>query len=620
MRPRIILCSVLFLLSVKPLLAATIGLGIPSPGGQVPSAIMPTLPTSGTTITAFPYDPINIATPVWADGASQYYVDSNHASCDDANNSGRGSDTLPRCTIPGIANNDWALAAGSQVFIKGDGASYGNGANFDELRFTGTAADPVWLIGLSTESEPRWTNQPQMDYERVLSGEGGTMTHVIFHNLHWHSEDPNDHRFLIDSYAGGDPFEYITFRQSTCSGAGLTVDGGVIAETSRRCISLRADYTNPIKFVVIHDMDMFGVGRWVDDYSTSKDMHAVQIEGPVYYFWIMNSRIFHMQGDSFQCSNSNKWDFDKYSRPHYIYIGQNEFYENYENGYDSKGCYHVVFSENYVHDFYNSVKPANASGIITAQDNESHIGDAYAWFLNNRIERTGDAFAYKGTQDDAFPYVLGNIAVNLSGVSALPIEGRCYTRSSGPPSTCGNGTYMAMNTFDCGRTQGAARATRSGLSSDPLISFENENQEITFIGNIFNNCTQADNDSQRSNGSPHGYESINANFILTYKYNVDYRDFSYEIQLSRYTDIQEGNLLNVNPGLTNPTNDLTTGDYRPKVGSMARRLVTVEPAAYSLFESMYGHSIRQDLDGVTWEAGAVLTPGAYQSLPLAPVN
>jgi len=585
---------------------AGLGLGIPAPDGQVPADIMPTLPNSENQISAFPYDPISLETPSWVNGPKQYYVDSS-INCDDTNNSGRGSETSPRCTLPNVAKNgSWQLEAGSQVFIKGNGATYGNQGDIVEMRLEGTAAEPVWVIGINDPSTPRWTNQPLMDYERFQSGPGGTVTHTIFHNLHFHS-DTDDFRGAFESSDGGDLHEYITLRHLSCSGSGLKNIGGVESKQSRRCFRVQASENNPIRFVFLYDLDIFGLGRWVDDFDTDKDMHGLQLQGPVYYYWLMNSRVYHNQGDSIQCSNSNIFDFKHSTRPHYVYIGGNEFYENYENGYDSKGCYHVIFSENYVHDFYNAIKPANSTAITTAQDGESYLGDNFAWFVNNRLENVGDAFFYKGTEDDAFSSILGNIAVNITGNAAFPIEGRCTTNGR-MISTCGDGMFAALNTIDCGQNTAAVRANRSGGSNDPAISDADKNAEISFIGNVFYDCTESPNDST----STHGFEHSNSNWILTYSYNVDYRTFSDAIALSKFNDTEIGNLTNIDPLITNPTNDLSTGNYEIQPGSQARRLITTEPSVYSLFSDMYGLDIRKDLNGKTWKPGSVLTPGAYQ--------
>ncbi|MFT4713611.1 MAG: hypothetical protein ACJAVI_004526 [Candidatus Azotimanducaceae bacterium] len=582
-----------------------LGLGIPAPNGNVPADIMPTVPSSANQIAAFPYDPRTIAAPVWVDGPKQYYVDSSIA-CDDNNNGGRGSETSPRCTLPNVTNNRWQLDAGSHVFIKGNGATYGNKDDIIEMKMPGTANDPIWILGVSDPSTPRWTNQPLLNYERFQSGDAGTVTHVLFDNVHFNSAT-DDFRGAFESVDGGGKHEYITLRHLTCTGSGLTTEGGVASDQSRRCFRFQASENNPVRFIFLFDLDIFGLGRWVDDFDTDRDMHGLQLQGPVYYYWLMNSRIFHNQGDSIQCSNSNIFDFKHATRPHYVYIGGNEFYENYENGYDSKGCYHVVFSENFVHGFFNAIKPANATAITTAQDGESYLGDNYAWFLNNKLENVGDAFFYKGTEDDAFSYILGNLAVNITGDAAFPIEGRCTTNGN-QISTCGDGMYAALNTLDCGKNSGAVKANRNGGSSDPAITDAEKNADISFVGNVFFDCTDSPNDSS----SPHGFENSNSNWSLTYNYNVDFRTFGGDISLSKFNDEEIGNLTNVDPILTNPSGDLTTGNYEIKTGSQARRLITTEPAVYSLFSNLYGLDIRKDLNGKVWKPGSILTPGAYQ--------
>jgi hypothetical protein len=298
-------------------------------------------------------------------------------------------------------------------------------------------------------------------------------------------------------------------------------------------------------------------------------------------------------------------------RPHYIYVSGSEFYENYENSWDSKGCYHTVFSENYVHGYTNSVKGANNTALIAANDAESYVGGRYEWYLNNRFQDVGNAFAYKGTQQDAYVYFLGNLVSNTLTGAAIQMEGRCYTnKNDDNKTTCGDGMFVAQNTFDCNRQGPALTATRSGTTSDPNIQAGEQNQEMTFIGNLFFDCLDAPN-AQRVD-SPHGWEGINANHQLVYNYNIDSRDTSLgPIALSAFNDEQIGNLTNVDPLLADPSGTVN-GDYTLDDGSQARQMVIDEPAAYTLFETMYGLSIRKDLEGNTWSAGDRLNAGAYQ--------
>lgn len=580
-------------------------LGVPDPHGTVPAAMMPALPTADDQIDAFPYDPLEMQTPQWSDSASQYWVDAN-AACDDSNNGGRGAPSAPRCSLPGIGGATWSLAAGSQVFVVGNGASYGNGANINRMNFPGTPEEMIWIIGVCDSSSPRWTNQPKLAFGRFSTG-GGRFTHVVMENIHFFSPT-DDFRGSYAAEAGGDPVQYLTFRHLTCSGSGTDMGGGTESSASRRCFNFMGARTNPLRFVVIYDTDMFGLGRWVDDFDTDVDLIGMHVQGAAYYVWFLNNRAFHFQGDSIHCSNSNQWDEQMDRRPHYIYVSGSEFYENYENSWDSKGCYHTVFSENDVHDYTNSVKGANSTALIAANDAESYVGGRYEWYINNRFQDVGNAFAYKGTQQDAYVYFLGNLVSNTLSGPAVQMEGRCHTHDD--VTTCGDGMFVAQNTFDCNRGEPAVMATRNGTTSDPDVPASEQNQEMTFIGNLFFNCLDAPNADRGA--SPHGWETINENFQMVYNYNVDFRDASLgPIALSAFNDEQIGNLTNVAPLLIDPTGTVS-GDYTLNVGSQARQMVIDEPAAYALFETMYGLSIRRDLKGETWLEGDRLNAGAYQ--------
>lgn len=583
-------------------------LGVPDPHGTVPAAIMPALPTADDQIDAFPYDPVEMQSPQWDDNANQYWVDAN-ADCNDSNNDGRGAPSAPRCSLPGFSGATWSLAAGSQVFVAGNGASYGNGMNINRMNFPGTPDAMIWIIGVCDSSSPRWANQPKLEFGRFSTG-GGRFTHVAMENIHFYSPT-DDFRGTYETENGGSPVQYLTFRHLTCSGSGTDMGGGTESSASRRCFNFMGARTNPLRFVVIYDTDMFGLGRWVDDFDTDVDLIGMHVQGATYYVWFLNNRAFHFQGDSIHCSNSNQWNEQMDRRPHYIYVSGSEFYENYENSWDSKGCYHTVFSENYVHDYTNSVKGANNTALIAANDAESYVGGRYEWYINNRFQDVGNAFAYKGTQQDAYAYFLGNLVSNVLTGPAIQMEGRCYTnKNDNNKTTCGDGMFVAQNTFDCNRQESAVMATRNGTTSDAGVPASEQNQEMTFIGNLFFDCLDAPNADRVA--SPHGWETINANFQMVYNYNVDFRDAALgPIALSAFNDEQIGNLTNVDPLLVDPTGTVG-GDYTLDHGSLAREMVMEEPAAYALFETMYGLSIRKDLEGNTWSEGDRLNAGAYQ--------
>jgi hypothetical protein len=548
--------------------------GIPDPTGKVPTAIMPNLPTANSQIDGFPYDPINIATPQWSDGANQYYIDSSASNCSDASNGGRGSVSVPRCTLAGMNGSDWTLNAGDQLFVVGDGASYGEARHLESVDMMGTATKPIWIIGLGSK-------KPEFSFERFVWKQA---RHVLFDSVHFLSKSDN---FRMIFYNNTGPVEYFTFRHIACSGS-----DGTHSDPSRRCFSLGGTSQNINRFVVFYDVDIWGLGRWQDDRTTSRDLLGIQLQKWTRYVWLLNSRIRHIQGDSIMCGNSNWWDYNQESRPHYLYVGGNEFYENYENGYDQKGCYHVVFSGNHVHDFYNAYKGANETAIITEQDSEGDVGGRFAWFINNLVENTGTAFGARATTSDAYIYILGNAIRNVKS-AAMAFTQRCYSGGSGG-TTCPLGLTFANNTVDC------------NLKGTGITNVQNptgSHQSVEVDSNIFYNCT---NGSQNSdiNWESYSVEPLNIKHVN----NVHYRTSGGNITLNaNRIDVFSGNVLNSNVLMS------TTGDsYNLMTNSPAANLVKTQNAAYSLFQSMYGLDIRQDRLGNTWTSGSVINAGSNQ--------
>jgi hypothetical protein len=555
--------------------AQTMPLGVPHPAGNVPTAIMPNLPTASDQSQAFPYDPIGMATPEWSDGSSQYYIDGGASNCSDSANGGRGSPQQPRCSLRGQSGQSWNLEAGDQLFIVGDGQRYGGDVNIESASMPGTAQSPIWIVGLGD-------TLPELRFGRFFWTRA---THVIIESVHFAS--PQDSFRMVWANATG-PIEYNTFRHVKCSGS-----QGTHSEPSRRCFSVGGTSQNPHRYVVFYDVELWGLGRWQDDRTTGRDMLGIQMQKWTRYVWILDSKIYHMQGDSVMCGNSQWFDYDKSSRPHYIYIGGNEFYENYENAYDQKGCYHVVFSENNVHDFYNSFKSANETAIITEQDSEGDVGGRFSWFINNLIEDTGTAFAAKATTDDAYIYILGNLVRRIDS-SALDFVQRCYSGGSGG-TTCPLGFTFAQNTIDCGLDATAITNVQNPVGS---------NQDVVIDGNIFYNCRDG------SQGSPHNWESFSDGPLdLQHVQNVHYRSSGGGISLdSRRYDVLSNNVFNQNPQFNNGA----AGDYSLASSSPAASWVTQPNDAYSLFQSMYGIDIRVDRNGNAWPTSGPVDAGAFQ--------
>ena len=150
----------------------------------------------------------------------------------------------PRCSLPGLQGSSWTLSAGDQLFIAGNGARYGNAQNVERAVMPGTATDPIWIVGVGER-------HPELNFERFSWQQG---RHVIFDSVHFRS--PLDNFRMRWSDATG-PIEYFTFRSVDCSGS-----EGTHSNASRRCCSLGGSSNNILQFVVFHDIDIWGLGRW----------------------------------------------------------------------------------------------------------------------------------------------------------------------------------------------------------------------------------------------------------------------------------------------------------------------------------------------------------------------
>lgn len=523
--------------------------GIPYVTDPVPTAIMPALPNGATTV-VWPYDPCTVTTPVWEDAANQYYVNPAHPSANDLNNGGRGSPTLPRLSIPGLnfaGSGSWSLAAGSQVFIVGDGNTFGSQSDIQSFSFPGTSSDPIWIIGVST------TSKPLLNLARYSMQDA---TYVMWHNIHFGST--NNYR---SEFAG---VENNCWRQCLFTG------GGTVSTSSRRLLNFIGNPSQINKANVIYQCEGRDLGSW-NPGTQATDCLGVHVQAWNRHTWIIDSNFYHIQGDSVMTGNSNYWDFDHARRSHYTYIAGNEFFENYENAYDCKDSYHTIFSSNHCHDFSTtgSEPTANSTCIIMGQDSEGFLS-GYTWIINNLIENSGTGARCSATSDTYRGFVLNNLLINCS--TGLVFEPRSYTYQQ---TTTTEAEYVCgvNNTFiDCGQAFSTLRGS-SGV-------------EVEFEQNLIVDCTGTyDVWFEDFQGNPR-----------TYANNIVYRSGGGENVRLDGSLTTSNNTVGVDPNL-----DV---NYVPQSGSIAIDYVTGgEHAAYAEFQALYGLDIRQDYLGNTRPQG-----------------
>jgi Bacterial Ig domain len=500
--------------------------GIPYPTDALPAGIMPALPTPDAA-PGWPYDPCRLALPALADSSFAYIVSTtgNDAS---AGNAGRGTIAAPRRTIP-----EGNFPAGTTIFVIGANSPYGtidfNMGDTSNMTFTCSAGQPCWWIGIDGPRIGRAVNI-------------NASSHLIIDGLKFN-----------DIPGGGRPWgeillsdsQYVTVRNVEIRGSGQNAPGGSLMRMSN------------VEYLMTYRTRIHDGGSWMTN-ATGLDVHGWR---PLYgnrYLWLIDSDIFHIQGDSIQVGNSNNIANPQSASSHYVYIAGNRFHENYENALDNKNSYHVVFSSNEVHDFFNY----NQTAIILSNNGEGPW-TGYHWALNNRIWNTGTAIRDSGSEQGERNFAVGNA---IWGASTALIQA--------------NNSANREAWFIANSVHGSTTAMQ--------VSQPGTNASVFVRGNIFHNAGEVRTQSAT--------------------YSVLERNLLFATTLAGSWDVNTGN-LSADPLLASPaTGDFTPGAASPAIGA------ALEDPVFALFTSLYGRDIRFDLNararpaGSGWDIGAIEVP------------
>ena len=503
--------------------------GIPHPTDMLPGGIMPTLPTPAS-VQGFPYDPCMVEAPLPSDGANEWVVsvDGDDAT---AGNGGQGTMAAPRATIPFGSHGP-----GTAIFILGASSAYGT-VDYDigedeTFELSCTADEPCWVVGIDT---------PRLARRFEITGS----THALIDGLS-----------LVDG-SGNRPWgsinftdsTFITLRNTEVRGSGENSSGG-------NAISL-----DGVEMMVAYQLSIHDIGSW-DSNASGIDVHGWRPHYRNRYLWLLDSELYHLQADGVQVGNSNNGNPQAESS-HYVFIGGNTFYENYENALDNKNGYHVVFSTNDVHDFYpaSGASGANGTAIILSNNGEGPW-TSYHWAINNRIWNTSLAIRDSGSEAGELNFAIGNLIHDAD--TAFVQANNEDDRQS----------WFIHNTVT-GSTQ-AVDAYQPGNNSSLFVRH-----------NVFHQAGDAD----ANNGTQGVLE----------------RNVLFGVNVGNAWAVEADNLTD-DPLLT----DTAGGDLSLGSGSPAIDAAPTEDPVFALFESLYGLDIRVDRAGQPRPAGAGWDLGALE--------
>lgn len=502
--------------------------GIPYPTDDLPGGIMPTLPEPNAQ-PGWPYDPISLELPETGSGDNVYVVsvDGNDGS---AGNGGNGSVEAPRRTLP---TGD--LGASAHLYIIGQESAYGT-VDFDigdddTWTCTGTADAPCFIVGIDA---------PRIGRRITLTD----AEHVVVDGLSF-----------VDTPTGGRPWgafnimfsRYVTVRNVEIRGDGSSSSGG-------SAMSIQG-----VEFLFSYRMRFHELGSWQSN-PQDRDVHGWRPQYSNRYLWLIDSELFHLQGDGVQTGNSNNGGTQDQSS-HYVYIAGNEFYENYENAIDNKNSYHVVISSNEIHDFFAAEgMGANSTAVILSNNSEGPW-TGYHWALNNHIHDAGLAVRDSGSETDELNFAVGNLVHDVS---------TAFLQANNDP---GREFWVVHNSVHGAQVN--LDAFQPGNGSSLVV------EANIFQGGEIDTMSEID--------------STLRNNIL------------FGVQVSGSWDTEDGN-LDQDPLFADPG----SGDLSLSAGSPGIDAFDTESPVFGIFEGLYGLDIRLDSAGTSRPAGTRWDIGATE--------
>lgn len=535
--------------------------GIPYLSDVLPAYSGATAPAGATVTTHDWYnnDPLTKANPTPTGAADEYYVKYNG---DDgtAGNSGKGTASLPRATIP-----EGVIAAGSKIFIEGNNLSSGSDFTYDNgttdgftWTLQGTKASPVWIVGI---------NAPRIGASIALTG----CNHAIIDGIKVVDNGVSGTKAGRVSCTG--PNTYLCIRNCEIIGAGLTASSGGSAG-----FSIGGSVDNWSEYICLFNTPVHDYGDWQDP-AGGLDIHGGRPSFYSRWVWIIESSFYNLRGNGIQVGNSppdpsdNAYDTSAMN-PQFVYLGGNDIYNCNENAVACKGSYDVIISENKLHDSARTGSPGRL--LVLTIDHEGNTADR-RWAIANEIYNGSDGIrmAHVTTQDERC-WVLNNYIHDCTG-SALFLD------SAGTPLNsqrfCYNNTaYGCASMFkDSSGGSGSDVTNMIGAGNicyNPTSTYFAEVVGIMRGANFVDSLV--DDDTVTCDWSPKPHTTTNC-------------------------------ITNQDPNFV----DVVNGNIRLNSGSPAEGLTTVS-SQYAVFESLYDININLDYFNKIIPASGSIDAGASQ--------
>ena len=491
------------------------------------------------------------------DVAGYYYIDPDHPlatnnvdTADSTDSAGNrfGYPDKPRTTIPS------SFEAGAFTMLSGHYSTWPQ-----RIHMEGTQSAPIWFVG-DPDDPPVFSGR-----ELIFTGQ-----YAIFDNLRFRDNANftlrNKDGYYFRHHAGIRNFDMVGTGAPAGFGSAIGISGKSSSERtsdiviSNCSISYYGSYTGP----------------------TENDFHGIKPGRNADNIWVLNNSVHHNGGDSIQIGDANIPDEDRVS---HVYIGENDFYSNFENDVDIKEADHIILSSNTLHD----------SGIsIVVHNNSSDV-----WFINNKIFNSNQGADVTSGSNINF---VGNVFYNIhhSGGSSWDATS-LYSNGAVTHFRGGVSASMVNNTFHDYDT---------GIQIASVTSLELNN-------NLFH-----------ERAVPDAYDINLGNSSLRSVVELDNSLFynpALGTAVNWATGFGQDMSEVVSLGVCGQCIDETVSplqnasNYRFSLRSTASAInAGVNSAVYNRFVSAYSIALDRDIMGNTRVLGAAIDIGAYEGIGISP--